>query len=48
MEKQTASRRDGAPELCVTVHYADKGPSLESCMVSILSAHLSKGGEPCR
>lgn len=48
MEQQTASRRDGAPELRVTVHYADKGPNLETCVVSILNAHLSKGGEPCR
>lgn len=50
MEKRTGSRRNEAPgpEICVTVHYADKGPSLESCMVSILTARLLKGGEPCR
>ena len=29
-------------EVKVTIHYADDGPSLESCMVAILNAHLSK------
>ena len=29
-------------EINVTIHYADDGPSLESCMVAILNAHLSK------
>ena len=33
------------PEIQVTIHYADKGPSLESRMVSILGAHLSKQEE---
>ena len=31
-------------EIDVTIHYADNGPSLESCMVAILNAHLSKSG----
>lgn len=31
------------PEIVVTIHHAQDGPSLESCLVSILSAHLSKG-----
>lgn len=29
-------------EVTATIHYAHNGPSLESCLVSILSAHLSK------
>ena len=29
-------------EVTVTIHYAHNGPSLESCLVSILSTHLSK------
>lgn len=29
-------------EVRVTVHYEDNGPSLESCMISILNAHMSK------
>ena len=29
-------------EVTATIHYARNGPSLESCLVSILSAHLSK------
>lgn len=29
-------------EIKVTIHYADDGPDLESCMVAILNAHLSK------
>ena len=50
MENGTVPRRDEAPnpEICVTVHYADKGLSLEDCMVSILNAHLPKGGESRR
>lgn len=42
MEKRIGPEESS--ELCVTVHCADKGPSLESCLVSILSARLSKGG----
>lgn len=29
-------------EIYATIHYADDGPSLESCMVAILNAHLSE------
>lgn len=29
----------------VTIHHADDGPSLESCMVFILSSHLSKSAD---
>lgn len=50
MEKRTASQRDEAPgpEIRVTVHYADKGPSLGACMVSLLNARRSKAEESCR
>jgi len=42
-EKETKPQRSGAqlPEISVTVHYAANGPGLESCMISILNAHLS-------
>ena len=29
-------------EVRVTIHYKEDGPSLESCMISILSTHMSK------
>ena len=29
-------------EVRVTIHYKENGPSLESCMISILSNHMSK------
>ncbi len=29
-----------AQEPGVTIHYAENGPSLESCMISVLSSHL--------
>ncbi len=29
-------------EIKVTIHHADSGPSLEACMISILSNHMSK------
>ncbi|MGO5049246.1 hypothetical protein [Dysosmobacter sp. Sow4_B12] len=29
-------------EVRVTIHYQENGPSLESCMISILSTHMSK------
>lgn len=29
-------------EINVTIHYADNGPSLTSCMISIVSSHMSK------
>lgn len=29
-------------EVSITIHYTGSGPSLESCMISILSAHISK------
>ncbi len=29
-------------EFHVTIHYAENGPSLTSCMISILSSHMSK------
>ena len=29
-------------EINVTIHHADDGPSLESCMISILSSHMTK------
>lgn len=29
-------------EVNVTIHYADHGPSLTSCMISIVSSHMSK------
>ena len=31
-----------AEEPQVIIHYAEHGPSLESCMISILSLHISK------
>lgn len=30
------------PTISVTIHYTENGPSLNDCMVSIISAHLSK------
>lgn len=30
------------PEISVTIHHMDNGPSLESCMISILSKHMSE------
>jgi len=38
----TRVRNIQTPEVKVIIHYADDGPSLESCMVSILNAHLPK------
>lgn len=32
-------------EISAAIHYADDGPDLESCMVAILNAHLSKSEE---
>lgn len=29
-------------EINVMIHHTDSGPTLQSCMVSILSAHMSK------
>ncbi len=29
-------------EINVTIHYADDGPTLTSCMISIVSSHMSK------
>lgn len=44
MEKQEEIRpkKVQQAEIYATIHYADDGPSLESCMVAILTAHLSK------
>lgn len=28
--------------VCVTLHYAEDGPSLQTCMLSILWAHMAK------
>ena len=38
---KTAKNLTQPQEVTATVHYAHNGPSLESCLVSILSAHLS-------
>jgi len=29
-------------EINVIIHHADNGPNLESCMISILSEHMTK------
>lgn len=46
VEKKTVSKpakkRTAAPEMAVTVHHAAGGPSLEACMISILSRYMSK------
>jgi len=43
-EKETKLQENDleVPEINVTVHYTANGPSLESCLISILSIHLSK------
>lgn len=44
MEKETKTRGSDpqVPEINVTIHYTDNGPSLESCLISIISIHLSQ------
>ena len=38
---KTAKNLTQPQEVTATIHYAHNGPSLESCLVSILSARLS-------
>ena len=41
MEKKgTGGGPEKTREIHVTVHRADSGPSLETCMISILASHL--------
>lgn len=44
MKKQAEPQKNGAqqPEIHITIHYTEDGPSLNDCMIAILSAHLSK------
>ena len=45
VEKQGHETKTAPPpaqEMEVIIHHRDGGPSLESCMVAILNAHLSK------
>ncbi len=43
MDKQQADNElHKSKEIQVTIHHADNGPSLETCMVSVLSSHISK------
>lgn len=44
MRKQAGPQEKAAqqPDISVTIHYTEDGPSLNDCMVSILNAHLSK------
>lgn len=48
METSRSARKDKPrpPEIRVTVHYAEGGPSLESRMAAVLRAHLTKSGGP--
>lgn len=32
-------------EINVIIHHADSGPALQSCMVSILAAHMSRNAD---
>lgn len=34
-----------AQEVSITIHYVEAGPSLESCMISILSEHITKNAD---
>jgi len=47
MEKETKAQGSDPKlsKVCVTVHYTANGPSLESCMISILNVHLSKNAD---
>jgi len=37
-----AKKLTATQEMTVTVHYTENGPSLESCMIAVLSCYVSK------
>ena len=46
VEEKTASKPmtklTATQEMTVTVHHTENGPSLEACMIAILSSYMSK------
>ena len=45
INRNSESGPAGSREPETAIHYADNGPDLESCMISILSSHMSGSGE---